>query len=76
MLKERKIFEEIVNSGEIGTIKFYCTYDISPWTLIHFCERTISNAIKLTSIINICKLFINGIETDDLAIEERPKDLF
>ncbi|MDR1836393.1 MAG: hypothetical protein LBQ89_01925 [Treponema sp.] len=75
MFGERTEFEKIVNSGEIGIIKLCGKYSISPWSLIYYCERTINNAIKLSSIINMCKLIISGIKTDDLAVEIYPKDL-
>ena len=75
MFEEKTKFEKIVNSGEIGIIKLCGKHSISPWSLIYYCERTINNAIKLSSILNMCKLIISGIETDDLAVEIYPKDL-
>jgi hypothetical protein len=71
-----KMFEEIVNSSKITTLTLYGKYSIPAWTLIQYCKDTINNAIKITSIVNMCKLIERGKAVYNFAVENHSKDLY
>jgi hypothetical protein len=70
------MIDEIIDSGNISSITLYGKYTIPAWTLIQYCRGTISNSMKLTSILNMYKLLINGKTSNDFAVEFTSKDLY
>lgn len=65
-----------INSGVIAKLTLNCQYNIPSWTLIQYCKNTIDNALKLTSIINMCKLIISGKTPNDFGVETYSKELY
>jgi len=70
------MIEEVLNSGEICRLDLYGKYELPPWTITHYCHQTLINSLKMTTIINILKLFDAGKQSHDFLIEIKPKELY
>jgi hypothetical protein len=68
--------DEVLDKAIVARISLYCKYEIPTWTLLQYCKKTLSTAIKFTTILNMLELIKNGKSSNDFAIEIGSKELY
>jgi hypothetical protein len=70
------MIDEMLNTAMVARISLYCKYEIPAWTLLQYCKKTLSTAIKCSTILNMLQLIKDGKSSTDFSIEISSKELY
>ena len=62
--------------NQICSITLKCSHELLPWSITHYCSTTISNFMKLNTLLSMVDYINQGIPLENFCIDIYPKNLY